>query len=93
MALEHHSAARALPGYRRLFAEMKVPGRTWLEFVVEPDGAGSRLTQSALFDPVGVLGRAYWYGIYPLHALVFRGVVGGIAKRAAANSKSLDQPR
>lgn len=45
------------PGRRlRLFAEMKLPGRAWLEFVVEPEGAGTRLTQTASFDPIGLTG-------------------------------------
>jgi hypothetical protein len=61
---------------------MKVPGRAWLEFVVEANGRGSRMTQTAIFDPVGLLGRAYWYGVFPLHALVFRGMLAGIARRA-----------
>jgi uncharacterized protein YbjT (DUF2867 family) len=70
------------PRRLRLFAEMKLPGRAWLEFAVEPDGLGSRVTQTAIFDPVGLLGRAYWYGVYPLHKLVFKGMLDGIAKRA-----------
>src|SRR6185369_1750021 len=65
------------PNRLRLFADMKLPGRAWLEFVVEQNGLGSRVTQTALFDPVGLLGRAYWYGIYPLHALVFQGLIDG----------------
>ena len=47
------------PRRLRLFAEMRLPGRAWLEFGVEPDGSGSRVTQTAIFDPVGVMGRAY----------------------------------
>lgn len=64
----------------RLSAEMKLPGRAWLEFEVEPDGDGSIIRQTALFDPRGLLGRAYWYGIFPLHQLVFRGMLRGIAR-------------
>jgi uncharacterized protein YbjT (DUF2867 family) len=71
------------PRRLRLLAEMRLPGRAWLEFVVEPAGAGSRITQTALFDPVGILGRVYWYGVYPLHALVFGGMIKAIARRAA----------
>lgn len=70
------------PRRLRLFAEMRLPGRAWLEFVVEPAGAGSRITQTALFDPVGILGRAYWYGVYPLHALVFSRMLSAIARGA-----------
>ena len=70
------------PRLLRLRAEMKVPGRAWLEFVVAPEGAGARIRQTAMFDPVGVLGRAYWYGIYPTHSLVFGGMIAAIAARA-----------
>ncbi|MDH4044403.1 MAG: SDR family oxidoreductase [Gemmatimonadota bacterium] len=66
----------------RLQAEMKLPGRAWLTFEVEPDDAGARLTQTATFDPIGLAGLAYWYGIWPLHELVFRGMLRGIGRRA-----------
>ena len=66
----------------RLAAEMKVPGRAWLEFTVEPDEKGSVIRQTAIFDPVGFFGIAYWYGINPLHVLVFRGMLHSIAKEA-----------
>jgi len=67
----------------RLFAEMRLPGRAWLTFEVDPDGDGSRITQTATFDPVGLAGLAYWHGIWPLHALVFRGMLRGVARAAA----------
>ncbi|HNP29441.1 MAG: SDR family oxidoreductase [Nitrospira sp.] len=71
------------PGTRlRLFAEMKLPGRAWLEFLVEPHGAGSKITQTASFDPIGLSGLVYWYGVWPLHELVFRGMIRGIAREA-----------
>ncbi len=66
----------------RLFAEMKLPGRAWLEFEVEHTQSGSRIRQTAVFDPVGLTGLAYWYGIYPLHELVFGGMLNGIANAA-----------
>ncbi|WP_342346460.1 SDR family oxidoreductase [uncultured Nitrospira sp.] len=71
------------PGARlRLFAEMKLPGRAWLEFLVEADDAGSKITQTASFDPIGLSGLVYWYGVWPLHELVFRGMIRGIAREA-----------
>lgn len=71
------------PDHRlKLSAEMKVPGRAWLEFDVEPDGEGSTIRQTAVFDPIGFPGLAYWYGIYPLHALIFRGMLARIALTA-----------
>ena len=66
----------------RLLAEMKTPGRAWLEFEVEPAAQGSRIRQTAIFDPLGVAGLAYWYALYPLHAVIFRGMLRQIAKRA-----------
>jgi hypothetical protein len=75
--VENIEAGRRL----RLYAEMKVPGRAWLEFTVEPTASGSRITQTATFDPAGLAGRAYWYGVYPLHAAVFRGMIAAIAAR------------
>lgn len=71
----------------RLAAEMKLPGRAWLEFEVVPEGTGARIRQTAEFDPAGLLGRAYWYGIYPLHTLVFRGMLRAIAARAATSHR------
>ena len=76
----------------RLRAEMKLPGRAWLEFVVEPDGEGARIKQTAIFDPVGILGPLYWYSIYPLHGLVFEGMLSGIARAAVASRPQSDAP-
>jgi uncharacterized protein YbjT (DUF2867 family) len=67
----------------RLAAEMRLPGRAWLQFEVEPDGEGSILRQTAIFDPVGLLGLFYWYALYPLHKLVFSGMLRGIAEAAS----------
>ena len=66
----------------RLMAEMKLPGRAWLEFEVKEVAGGSEITQTAIFDPVGLLGLAYWYGIFPLHERIFSGMLAGIADRA-----------
>jgi uncharacterized protein YbjT (DUF2867 family) len=77
------------PDHRlRLAAEMKLPGRAWLEFEVTPDGAGSVIRQTAVFDPVGLPGLAYWYSAYPLHQLVFAGMLSGIARAAERRSRS-----
>jgi uncharacterized protein YbjT (DUF2867 family) len=64
----------------RLAAEMRLPGRAWLQFEVEPEGSGSVIRQTAIFDPAGVLGQLYWYSLYPLHQLVFAGMLGGIVR-------------
>jgi uncharacterized protein YbjT (DUF2867 family) len=69
----------------RLVAEMKLPGRAWLEYQVEEKNNGSVIRQSAVFDPLGLAGLAYWYGIYPLHRRVFTGMLRGIASRVAGH--------
>lgn len=79
------------PGRRlRLAAEMKLPGRAWLEVEVEPHRGGSRIRQSAIFDPVGLAGLLYWYGIFPLHQVVFAGMLRGVV--AAAEQPSGGSP-
>ncbi len=71
------------PGKRLLLsAEMKLPGRAWLEFVVEPTENGAVIRQTAIFDPVGLWGLAYWYGVWPLHQMVFAGMLRGLARAA-----------
>ncbi len=71
------------PGRRlRLAAEMRVPGRAWLEFEVSEIGGKSEIRQTAIFDPVGLPGIAYWYALYPLHQLVFAQMLRGIARSA-----------
>jgi uncharacterized protein YbjT (DUF2867 family) len=71
------------PGRRlRLAAEMRVPGRAWLEFELTGTGAGTAVRQTAIFDPVGWAGRAYWYALWPVHQLVFAGMLRGIARAA-----------
>jgi len=64
----------------RLAAEMRLPGRAWLQFEVKPDGAGSAVRQTAIFDPAGVLGQLYWYLLYPIHQFVFAGMLRGIVR-------------
>jgi uncharacterized protein YbjT (DUF2867 family) len=71
------------PSLLRLRAEMKVPGRAWLQYQVIPTSEGTRLVQTALFEPKGLPGLAYWYGLYPIHRLIFWGIVKALAERAA----------
>jgi uncharacterized protein YbjT (DUF2867 family) len=77
------------PGRKlRLAAEMKLPGRAWLEFEVTGEGVGSLVRQTALFDPLGVPGLAYWYLVYPLHQIVFAGMLRGIARAVEGARRS-----
>ena len=71
------------PGRRlRLAAEMRVPGRAWLEFDVEPAPGGAVVHQTAVFEPAGLSGLVYWYALLPVHAVIFRGMLRAIARRA-----------
>jgi uncharacterized protein YbjT (DUF2867 family) len=71
----------------RLRAEMKTPGGAWLQFEAEPLAAGgTQLIQTAFFQPHGLAGLAYWYGLYPIHHLMFSGLVHAIARRAESGS-------
>ncbi|NLC69742.1 MAG: DUF2867 domain-containing protein [Desulfuromonadaceae bacterium] len=67
----------------RLRAEMKLPGKAWLEFRVTPRMEDcSMLTQTVFFAPKGLFGWLYWYSLYPFHRLIFNGLVREIARRA-----------
>jgi apolipoprotein D and lipocalin family protein len=72
----------------RLSAGLKLPGRGWLEFRVDPLNGGERslIRQTATFDPRGIAGRLYWYGVLPLHALVFSGLLRRIVHHAERNA-------
>ncbi len=76
------------PHRLRLHAEMKLPGRAWLEFDVTACEHGSNIRQTAIFDPLGLMGLVYWFGVYPLHQSVFAGMLRNIA-RAARDSEEL----
>jgi len=76
----------------RLRAEMKVPGRAWLQFesiddaTAEGEPAASRLVQTAFFAPKGLAGLLYWYVLYPVHAVIF----DRLADRVVARAEGLD---
>ena len=71
------------PNHRlRLAARMKLPGRAWLEFRVRRDGLSSVIRQTAVFDPRGLAGRAYWYGSWPVHRILFPGMLKRIGQVA-----------
>ncbi|MFW6195356.1 MAG: SDR family oxidoreductase, partial [Chloroflexota bacterium] len=69
----------------RLRAEMKLPGRAWLELDVRPDPdrvGASIVGQTAVFDPRGLVGLLYWNALYPIHARTFNGMLRGLARAA-----------
>jgi len=72
-----------------LFAEMKLPGRAWLYFEVGPSEKGTEVRMTAVFDPIGVWGRVYWYAIYPFHYLVFNGMFKGLVEAINRNKRGV----
>jgi uncharacterized protein YbjT (DUF2867 family) len=82
------------PGRRlNLVAEMKVPGRAWLQFDVEPTSDGSVIRQTAIFDPAGLSGLFYWYALYPIHYCIFKGMLHQIAALAQREPSALPVSR
>jgi uncharacterized protein YbjT (DUF2867 family) len=58
-----------------LYAEMKLPGEAWLEFKIDENNV---LIQTATFRPLGLMGRIYWYSVYPFHLIIFNGLINRI---------------
>lgn len=77
--VEHLEPVRMM----RLRAEMRLPGRAWLQFETHPLAEDrSFLVQTAMFAPKGLIGLLYWYLLYPIHAQVFSGLISGVANEA-----------
>jgi len=77
----------------RLISEMHLFGRAWLEFEVTGAGSSTTIRQTAIFDPVGLIGQVYWYSLYLPHELVFSGMLRGIAKAALREMRDLDKAK
>lgn len=95
-ALDFWRVEEVLPGrLLRLRAEMKLPGRAWLQFEAEPlAGADSHslFVQTAYFEPRGLPGLLYWYLLYPMHKAIFSGLCREI-KRRSEESKNAGGPK
>ncbi|WP_422646924.1 SDR family oxidoreductase [Actinoalloteichus caeruleus] len=72
----------------RLRAEMKMPGRAWLEMAVRPEDGGSVYRQRAVFLPRGLAGQLYWWAVWPFHDLVFGGMARNIARAAERDARA-----
>jgi len=67
----------------RLRAEMKVPGKAWLEFQIAPANNGTfQVTQTAYFEPLGIRGYSYWYAMYVPHLFIFPGLLRNLIQKA-----------
>ena len=77
----------------RLRAEMRVPGRAWLQFEARPRNDNqTELIQTAYFDAHGLAGILYWYGVYPLHGPIFSRMIAYIGRRAEALARGEETP-
>ena len=61
-----------------LYAEMKLPGEAWLEFKIVDN---KELIQTAIFRPLGIWGRIYWYSVLPFHGYIFKGMIKAISTK------------
>jgi len=92
-ALDFWRVEEVVPGeLLRLRAEMRLPGRAWLELRVEATGNArddrSVYRQRAVFLPRGLAGHAYWAAVWPFHAIVF----GGMARNIARTAEGVTRP-
>jgi uncharacterized protein YbjT (DUF2867 family) len=72
----------------RLRAEMKVPGKAWLQFESTPQDGKTLLTETAYYEPRGFWGFVYWYAMWPFHAFLFDGLIRRLAARARMLARS-----
>jgi hypothetical protein len=74
-------------GHRlKLYAEMVLPGKAWLEFTVTSENGKTRVVQEAIFNPRGLGGQLYWYGTSLFHFFVFPTMLRNIIKKAASDA-------
>lgn len=65
-----------------LRAEMILPGKAWLQFRIEPEGTGNRLTVEAFFDTHTIAGKLYWFVCIPFHVVIFKNLIKQIEMRS-----------
>ncbi|WP_460176527.1 SDR family oxidoreductase [Thermodesulfovibrio hydrogeniphilus] len=60
-----------------LEAQMKLPGKAWLEFSIDED----IFMQTAYFYPKGLWGRVYWNILLPFHKIIFKMMIEKIVSQ------------
>jgi hypothetical protein len=80
------------PHLLRLRGEMKLPGRAWLQWEVNSERTGARLTQTAGFAPRGLFGVLYWYLLYPFHRLIFTDMIRAIGRLSVGSQPAKREP-
>jgi uncharacterized protein YbjT (DUF2867 family) len=78
-AIDFWRVVRVAPNRRLLLAaEMKMPGRLWLDYELTSAGGETALRQTTVFDPAGYVGLGYWYLLYPVHHAIFTAMLRGL---------------
>jgi hypothetical protein len=84
-ALDFWRVEELIPNQKlRLYAEMILPGKAWLEFNVEQRDGKTFVTQIATFSPKGLGGQLYWYSVAPFHTFIFPTMLRNIVKEAGS---------
>ncbi|MFZ0377857.1 MAG: SDR family oxidoreductase [Solirubrobacteraceae bacterium] len=82
---------RVEPNRRLLLAaEMKIPGRLWLQFDIESDDSRTQIRQTTVFDPAGSVGLIYWYLLYPVHHTIFKAMLQGLNRATQLDPNHAD---
>ncbi len=66
----------------KLYAEMILPGKAWLEFSIIEEGGKRTVRQEASFSPRGLGGQLYWYAVLPFHIFVFPTMMRNLIRKA-----------
>ncbi len=66
----------------KLYAEMVLPGKAWLEFTIIEKGGKRTVRQEASFSPRGLGGQLYWYAVLPFHIFVFPTMMRNLIRKA-----------
>jgi len=76
-----------------LVAEMRIPGRLWLQFDIEGDDRRTEIRQTTVFDPAGSVGLVYWYLLYPVHHTIFKAMLHGLKRATHPDPNRADAPQ
>jgi len=83
-SLDFWRVEELIPGQKlRLYAEMILPGKAWLQFEVSEANGQTRVIQEAIFSPRGLGGQLYWVAVAPFHTLIFPKMLKNIVKEAS----------
>jgi hypothetical protein len=76
-----------------LVAEMRLPGRLWLQFDIEGDDRRTEIRLTTVFDPAGSVGLVYWYLLYPVHHTIFKAMLRGLKRAIHSDANRADGSR